>query len=407
MSGRVLLLAYTCEPGAGSEAGNGWGWVRAWVAAGWSVTVLTRRESKLAIEREKLASGQWSQVEFRYIDDSIPAWVRLPRKFRPYAKYIRFQRRARRLIRRDGGYDLAHHATWGTATFGSALTVADCPLILGPIGGAQVTDPGLRYWFGQEWVWEWLRNQVVRVLLRGPGPMKSTVRRASLVLATNEATASLARTLGGKRVHMMLADAPAAGGPLRNRLPAGGLQVLWVGRMLPRKGLNLAIEAFAVLSERLPPAVLTIVGDGPCRAESEALAKRLRISDRIRFVGRVQPTEVSRFYAEADVHLFPSLRDSFGAQLLEAAAFGLPSVVLDQHGARDLLPGAAARKVPVRPVADLPRRLADALEELSDPDKWLAASHAGTAFARLQSWESKALVVLDTLKPSGEPPAQG
>ncbi len=89
--------------------------------------------------------------------------------------------------------------------------------------------------------------------------------------------------------------------------------------------------------------------------------------------------------------LFTSLRDSFGTQLLEAMAFGLPLVVLDHHGARDCVPVAAAIKVPIASPERLTLDLAAALRLLAfNPNRRAAMGTAGREFAEQHRWPEKA-----------------
>src|SRR5208283_2053083 len=83
-------------------------------------------------------------------------------------------------------------------------------------------------------------------------------------------------------------------------------------------------------------------------------------------------SELRRAYAEHDALIFTSLRDTFGSQLLEAMAMGVPIITLDLHGAHDWLPDVASIKVPVGGPAETVRNLAGAIEEyasLSPPSR--------------------------------------
>jgi len=96
---------------------------------------------------------------------------------------------------------------------------------------------------------------------------------------------------------------------------------------------------------------------------------------------------VREAYLKSHVFLFTSLRDSIGAQVLEAMAFGLPVVTLDHHGARDLVPDAAGIKVHVGSRPDTVRALARAIDQLqADVVRRTSMGRAGYEFARGQSW---------------------
>lgn len=99
-------------------------------------------------------------------------------------------------------------------------------------------------------------------------------------------------------------------------LPPDSLLLGIVCRMVAQKGVRYGIEAFARVAPDLPGAYLLIAGDGPLRAELEALAAPL--ADRVRFLGW-QP-DTPRLLAALDALLVPSLWEGFGLVLLEAMA---------------------------------------------------------------------------------------
>ena len=78
------------------------------------------------------------------------------------------------------------------------------------------------------------------------------------------------------------------------------------------------------------PAVLLMVGEGPERASAQALARRLGLHDRVRFLGRQD--RIEELMALADVFLLPSELESFGLSALEAMACGVPVVGSDAGG---------------------------------------------------------------------------
>jgi glycosyltransferase involved in cell wall biosynthesis len=100
---------------------------------------------------------------------------------------------------------------------------------------------------------------------------------------------------------------------------------LFVGRLTRLKGLAVVLEALAGLSDR--PWRLDVVGDGPQRAELEALARSLGVSERVFFVGFRDDAEA--WMAEAGCLVFPSYNEGMGLVALEAIRMGLPLVASD------------------------------------------------------------------------------
>jgi glycosyltransferase involved in cell wall biosynthesis len=135
-----------------------------------------------------------------------------------------------------------------------------------------------------------------------------------------------------------------------------------------------------------------MVGGGPTLAVAEAFAHEAGISEAVDFTGTLPWTTVQELYSQADVFLFTSIRDSFGAQVLEAAAKGLPTVAIRQSGVGRWLPPMAGNLVEPLPGDDLPRRLADAVLSMFDesPAGWLARSSAAYEWASQNTWTVRA-----------------
>src|SRR5690606_37141355 len=110
---------------------------------------------------------------------------------------------------------------------------------------------------------------------------------------------------------------PAIGPTHKDRL-----LIIALGRMIPRKGFDLLLRAFAQCVEDFPAWSLQIVGDGPERANLVQLATDLDIIERIEMPGSVQ--NPAPFFNQASLFVMPSLYEGFGLVLIEAMACGLP-----------------------------------------------------------------------------------
>ena len=104
-----------------------------------------------------------------------------------------------------------------------------------------------------------------------------------------------------------------------------------VSSLIPRKGVDVLLRAFHLVSETHPKARLVLVGDGPQRSQYCALANQLGVSHKVTFVG--DQTDPSLYYRHIfDVNVLASRSDAFPLSLLEAAASGLPSIGADVDG---------------------------------------------------------------------------
>jgi phosphatidylinositol alpha-1,6-mannosyltransferase len=195
--------------------------------------------------------------------------------------------------------------------------------------------PYLVYAYGQE-VWQGGRPMGLPnldVLLRG-----SPLRAADRVLVPGSFTAGLLRDWGvpcERIVHVPYGAEPRPAAP-----PPVGSSLLTVGRLVPRKGIDVVIRAL----RRLPTHVAyRVVGSGPDLARLRSLALTEGVADRVTFVGRVEPEQLDEEYRRCAVYVQPSRRtangelEGFGLVYFEAAAWGRPVIAGRSGGELDVV----------------------------------------------------------------------
>jgi glycosyltransferase involved in cell wall biosynthesis len=111
--------------------------------------------------------------------------------------------------------------------------------------------------------------------------------------------------------------------------------VLFVGRLIPRKGLNYLIEAAQNVVKEKPDAAFVIIGNGPLRNQLAVILERLNLSDSFLFLGDITDEELPVLYNCADVFALPSIQEGQGIALLEAQASGKPAVAFDVSGVKE------------------------------------------------------------------------
>jgi len=118
-----------------------------------------------------------------------------------------------------------------------------------------------------------------------------------------------------------------------------GGRFLFVGRIVRDKGINELVRAFCRLHEQLPHTKLWLVGPYEDNLDpiSEEARKAIAENDGIEAVGPKRGKDLLKYYAAADCFVFPSYREGFPNTVLEAGAMGLPSIVTDINGSREII----------------------------------------------------------------------
>jgi len=165
----------------------------------------------------------------------------------------------------------------------------------------------------------------------------------------------------------------------------GLLNLLFVGRHEPRKGLIELLKAYRILRRDGVACRLLVVGSGPQEREARRYVLTRRLVD-VEFLGRVSDSEKVQLFKTADVFVSPATgRESFGIVLLEAMAAGAPIVCSDIHGYKGVV-RRGENALLVEPHD--PRELAGAIGRLlGDPDLRASMRRAGPARAAEFSWE--------------------
>lgn len=393
---KILLSAYACEPGKGSEPGVGWHWALEMARAGHEVWIITRANNRTSIKQALAGEPASTSLHFVY-HDLGPVWLRLKRL--PlfinlyYAAWQRSLWPLALALHRKHGFDAVQHVTFGVHRTATPLVALELPTVFGPVGGAERTPDALLPLYGvgdrvKETLRDWA-NSAARVNMS----LRRSLARSTLVLAKTPETARAVRHLGARQVRCQLEigidpNLVLPEPPTNHRL-AGELKLLFVGRFIYWKGGALALRAFARTHSRCPGATLTMVGKGPDALKWRALADRLGIAARVNWIPWVTQSELRAVFAAHDLFLFPSLHDSSGNVVLEALANGLPVICLDVGGPAQIVDPDCAKIISTnaQTLGRVEAAIAEAVLALAlDCDSRRAMALAAIRRARALSW---------------------
>lgn len=164
------------------------------------------------------------------------------------------------------------------------------------------------------------------------------LRYATLFVLTSEVEARTSLPTATRRrvVHYPVVDELRAIPPLRPRGQNRELRVGFLARIDPKKNLHLLIDAMPRLADHVR---LIVAGTGPPALVNtlRLRAARLGVSDRIEWLGFVEPDDRPHLFANLDLLAMPSAFESFGLAAAEAMLYGVPVLVSEQTGVAEVL----------------------------------------------------------------------
>lgn len=364
---KVLLSAFACRPGRGSEPHVGWRIMLA-AAERHDVWLLTNDAAHEDVRRGLAAEHLSAKVHLVPVgtgfDDTVPC---RGGSLEYHYRYDRWQRMAGRtatILDRQVEFDAVHHATLAAYWARAGVSVLERPLVWGPVGGGVNAPRSLLPVLGARGIVnDGIRFAARRVLERLP-PSKQVRDRAALVLAQNPSTAARLRSVREVRI---LSNAWSVG-DLETALQSAARQrttdVVFAGRLIPWKGAVLAVQAFARV--RTPRTTLHMFGEGPEEARVRRLAARLGVGDRVVIHGSVPRERLLPQVASAGVLLHTALHEESGLAVAEALKLGTPVVCLAHGGPHVLVtrwPSPTAVAVPPSTMNRTAAALATAVED--------------------------------------------
>ncbi|AFY96780.1 glycosyltransferase family 4 protein [Chamaesiphon minutus] len=392
---KVLISAYACRPGEGSEPGVGWNVVRELVEYH-DLWVLTRSDNRTSIELA-LTRDPLPGLHFIYCDPPLLV-QRLNYNYKlVHLHYYAWQIAAymvARNLHKEINFDIVHHVTYVRYSSPSFLALLPVPFIWGTVGGGESAPKA----FWEDFSWRGKVYELTRSLAHRIGELdpftRLTARRSILVRATTEETATRLRQMGAKDVEIFpesglseveieqLAQIPLP-------IDRSNIRFISMARLLHWKGLHLGIRAFA--RANIPNSEYWILGDGVEKQRLEALVVSLGIEDRVKFWGRLPRQDTLQKLAESTVLLHPSLHDSGGWVCLEAMAAGRPPICLNLGGPATQVTTETGFKISAQTPDLAVAGLAAAMTQLAGDRELLASmSQAGRERVKeVYSWQHK------------------
>ncbi|NOS89409.1 MAG: glycosyltransferase family 4 protein [Methylococcaceae bacterium] len=396
---RVLLSAYQCGAGMGSVSQIGWEWYSR-LSQRCQVTLLTHTRNRATLEAAGVNPANVIYIDTEWFAGPL---YRFATRCFPHSEHPRFLissldffvydwmaiRHCQQLMKLGQTWDIVHAVTPVSPLAATRLHQLKLPVILGPWNGALTSPTTFPEIMKAESKWLYPVRNFGRVI----DAVVGSTRHAALIFTATRATLagiapryhSKCQPLIENGVDLSLftatpwPDAPSDHQPLR---------IVFVGRLLPVKGVGMLLEAVKALTF---PVQLTIVGEGSERAALEQQTAALGLTALVTFTGNLPLAEVAHAIAEGHVFCLPSVRESGGAVLLEAMAVERPVIAIDFGGPAEIVDAAVGIKLPATGKADVINGLIAAFTELrANPDAWRTRGLAGRKRVAEQfSWDAK------------------
>jgi glycosyltransferase involved in cell wall biosynthesis len=389
----VLISAYTCCPNTGSEPGNGWNWLMGYHQNGYTIDCVT---SDLYVTEIKkfCVENNVEGINFHFASNKLSGLsLKIP-FLGDYLHYYLWLIKARPQIKKltdNISFTHAHHITYSSIKFGTPLYNLNTKIILGPLGGGQLPHFSLKKYLGKNYYFEVFKFSVGNFLSNINPTVSWSIKSANCILTSNEIAANIIKKHSSIPLVKMF-DAGLSDNfdnKYIERELNGVVNILWIGRMLPRKGLNLAIESIAQLPKDFH-FHFYIVGDGPLRKASEKAVEEHNLQEKTTFVGKQPYNLLKPLFEKSHLLLFPSLIDSCPMQVFESMAYSLPVVTLNHQGMKDQVSEDTGIKIEVNGHSNYPQLLSEGILRISkDKELYRRLSLNAFQFGQKQLWSKR------------------
>lgn len=349
----ILASIYSANPYKGSEEAMGWNYV--YQAARFNnVIAVTRKNNRDDIERYMRENPDpvYNNLRFLYFD--LPYWMRAWKKGSRgvILYYLMWQRAIPSFVRKQAvQFDIVHNLNFHNDWSPSYLWKLGKPFVWGPIGHhPRIPTPYLEHYplksrLKDHYTW------LIKKLFWNFSPcLEKTISKADYIWCMNSSVMQVI-DLTGKSGHV--SPSVAAPDPGNEQQPATErFTLISAGRLVPLKGYDMAIRAFARFMQTLNEkdrarCELKIVGSGPEADFYKELVQQEGMQQHVDFVKWLPRPELMNLFRQSSAFLFPS-HEGAGMVVPEALSFGLPVLCLKNVGPGEMIDPTCGFTVPAQ-----------------------------------------------------------
>lgn len=393
---KVLVNCYACSPYKGSEPGMGWNFIKA-LSKFHELHIIT--ESKFKNDLDKYFSEHPDELKnchFYFI--AKERHKKLRRIWPPsyYWFYKAWQKEAFILAQKleaQHNFDVVHQLNMIGYREPGYLYRLNKPFVWGPIGGFNITPWKLLPSMGlYGCLFYGCRNLINLWQMHCSRQVKQAIGQSKELISATKDDQTTIKKLWKKNSLIIPEVGFTSNNHVTLKTRKGKLRICWSGIHIPRKALNLLLEAVNI-SKYKEQIELHVLGAGSYTKKWEKLAKEFSIKN-IEWHGWVEKEKALEIMQDTHVFAITSLSDATSTVLLEALSYGLPVIALDHLGFSNIITPKCGIKVKVQSKKQVLRDFAFAIDQLFE-DEPLRQRLAKGALKRAKdfTWEEKAQTI--------------
>lgn len=369
----ILINAYACSPNWGSEQGMGWNWITN-IAKHCKCHVITEGEWRIEIEDALKEHPLRENITFYY--NPVPQKVRdmcwNQGDWRFYYYYHKWQKSTLKIAKQicnEHKIDVIHQLNMvGFREPGLLWKIKGIPYVWGPVGGmdnipvAFIREEGLKTKLFCR-----IKNFINTLQYSFQPSVRKAIKRSDVIISAVKGVENVLKNKYGKQT-IIISETGIKGGcvPIEKLIQEkNSFNILWVGRFIGTKKLDIAIHTIAKL-KHLSDIKLHIVGFGMNNEEAryKDLAKELGVENNCIWHGKLANEEVHSMMQKMDIFFFTSIMEATSTVTLEAIQNRLPIVCHDTCGFGNIVNDKIGRKIELRTPQDSINDFAKVIEEL-------------------------------------------
>lgn len=356
----ILLLAYACEPNAGSEYGVGWN-IPTFLAkkyTEYNVYVLTRSRCKEKIQNE-LSRLNIPNLHFLFYD--IPQWIfykkEMGSSWGEQINYLLWQLLVKKYIKKQHKcihFDLIHHITFNQYRTPSPGFFLNIPFVMGPIGGAETIHPSFYQDLQPNTIKkEQIRQQGKDLKLFGWW-CKRKKNKKYFLFSSQENINRISPYCNAYPTRLLPAIAFTPNDFPNNteiqKSASSNFQLIYAGKALDWKGIHIFLKAIqmAYIQNGITNFSVKLIGIR-FEEEQKLVMKWIQESElqaNVELIPFIQRNELLKLLENCNLSVYPAFRDSGSMSVLEASALGCPTICFNAGG-QDAFPDDTLLKITV------------------------------------------------------------